>query len=62
MSYAYAELRPTLFTEEGVDRLTQIRRNVGKASAGHAAVSLTLRRRRGSGQLSRLDRIPALSK
>lgn len=36
MSYSYAAVRPTLFTEEGVKKLAKVRRNVERAlhSAG----------------------------
>ncbi len=36
--YVYAELRPTLFTEEGADTLEKIRRQVRKALALAGAV------------------------
>lgn len=36
--YDYAELRPTVFTEEGVERLTQIRRNIARAIEAAGAV------------------------
>jgi hypothetical protein len=36
--YSYTELRPDLFTERGVEALTAVRRNVGKALALAGAV------------------------
>lgn len=36
--YAYADLRPTLFTEEGAEKLEKIRRNVRSALATAGAV------------------------
>jgi uncharacterized membrane-anchored protein len=36
--YVYTELRPELFTEEGVEKLTQIRRNVERALRDGGAV------------------------
>lgn len=38
MSYRYAEIRPELFTERGVEMLTRIRRNVGERLVQAGAV------------------------
>jgi hypothetical protein len=38
MSYDYAEERPKLFTENGVEVLTAVRRNVARALAAGGAV------------------------